>query len=144
MRVFTLCLAVVLCAHYFAESAMSSKLDDKSTDGTWQLVSAELAGESLPAEAIKSIKMILKNGTYTVYAESEDRGTVQVDTSKSPATLDITGTEGPNKGKTFLAIYELKDNRMKVCYDLSGKSRPTEFKTKAGTLLYLAEYEKKE
>src|SRR5262249_53974200 len=129
---------------YSAESAMSSKLDDKSTDGTWQLVSAELAGKSLPAEAIKSIKMILKNGTYTVYAESEDRGTVQVDTSKCPATLDITGTEGPNKGKTFLAIYELKDNRMKVCYDLSGKSRPTEFKTKAGTLLYLAEYEKKE
>ena len=36
--------------------------------------------------------------------------------------MDITGTNGPNKGKTFLVIYELKGDELRVCYDLSGES----------------------
>ena len=54
--------------------------------------------------------------------------------------MDITGTEGPNKGKTFQAIYELDGDTLKVCYDLSGKGRPTEFKTAEGTQLFLVIY----
>jgi hypothetical protein len=50
------------------------------------------------------------------------------------------GTDGPNKGKTFLAIYELDKDSLKVCYDLSGKARPTEFKTKPDTTLFLVTY----
>jgi uncharacterized protein (TIGR03067 family) len=56
--------------------------------------------------------------------------------------MDITGTEGPNKGKTMLAIYELEGDSMKVCYDMSGKERPTEFKTKPGTAQFLAKYKR--
>jgi len=54
--------------------------------------------------------------------------------------MDITGTEGPNKGKTILAIYERDGDTLRVCYDLSGKSRPSEFKTTEGTRLFLVEY----
>ena len=46
---------------------------------------------------------------------------------------DITGTEGPNKGKTIPAIYEHKGDTLKVCYNLGGQERPTEFKSKSGT-----------
>src|SRR4051794_40819519 len=35
--------------------------------------------------------------------------------------MDITGTSGPNKGKTILAIYEQKGDTLRICYDLSGK-----------------------
>ena len=52
----------------------------------------------------------------------------------------MTGTDGPNKGKTFLAIVELDGDTMKVCYDLSGQARPTRFESKEKTLLFLAEY----
>jgi hypothetical protein len=31
---------------------------------------------------------------------------------------------------------------LRVCYDLSGKSRPTEFKTKEGTRLFLVTYKR--
>jgi uncharacterized protein (TIGR03067 family) len=54
--------------------------------------------------------------------------------------MDITGTEGPNKGKTILAIYEITDDTLRICYDLSGKARPTEFKTTKGTKLFLVTY----
>ena len=56
--------------------------------------------------------------------------------------MDITGTEGPNKGKTFLAVYELDGDTLRICYDLSGKSRPTEFKTTEGTQLFLVSYKR--
>jgi uncharacterized protein (TIGR03067 family) len=56
--------------------------------------------------------------------------------------MEITGTAGPNKGKTFSAIYELQGDTLKICYDLTGKARPTEFKSKAGTQLFLATYKK--
>ena len=57
-------------------------------------------------------------------------------------TMDIISTEGPNKGKTFLAIYELDGDTLKVCYDLTGKSRPTEFKTQKGVLHFLVTYQR--
>lgn len=40
------------------------------------------------------------------------------------------------------AIYELDDDMLKICYDLSGKSRPTEFKTSEGTQLFLVTYKR--
>jgi hypothetical protein len=64
------------------------------------------------------------------------------DTSADPKTMDIKGVEGPNKGKTCLAIYELKDDKLTICYDLSGESRPTEFKTQPKTQLFLVTYER--
>ena len=59
-----------------------------------------------------------------------------------PKELDITGTDGPNKGKTILAIYERTDDTLQVCYDLSGKNRPTEFKTTEGAPLFLVTYKR--
>jgi hypothetical protein len=46
--------------------------------------------------------------------------------------VDITYTEGPDKGKTFKGIYELDGDKAKFCRAGSpDDDRPTEFKTKA-------------
>jgi len=58
--------------------------------------------------------------------------------------MAITGTEGPNSGRTFPAIYELEGDTLRICYDLSGVKRPTEFKSIAGTRLYLVTYVRKQ
>ena len=115
----------------------------KAMDGTWKPLAAELAGAPWPKEILDTIKLTVKEGKYIVkIGEQSDEGTVTVNASKSPCTMDITGTEGPNKGKTMLVIYELKDDQLRVCYDLSGKSRPTEFATKPKTQLFLVTYRK--
>ena len=89
------------------------------------------------------MKLILEKEKYTVFVgDNPDEGTVSRDPKKSPKTMDITGTKGPNHGKTFLAIYELKDGNLRVCYDLSGKAPPTEFATRQKTQLFLATYQK--
>ena len=57
--------------------------------------------------------------------------------------MDVIGTDGPNKGKTFLAIYELEGDMLRICYDLAGKTRPTAFATEQGTKLFLVRYRRK-
>ena len=74
--------------------------------------------------------------------ETRDRGSVKLDPAATPKAMDITGTDGPNKGKTLLAIYELDGDRLKICYDLSGKNRPTAFQTTNGSLLFLVTYQR--
>jgi uncharacterized protein (TIGR03067 family) len=110
-------------------------------DGSWLASAAELGGEKFPDEVRKSIKLVVGDGKYTVTVGTEtDKGTVKLDPSKKPRSLDITGTEGPNKGRTFLAIYEKTDDTLRICYDLSGKGRPAEFRTTKGTQLFLVTY----
>jgi uncharacterized protein (TIGR03067 family) len=75
-------------------------------------------------------------------AESADSGTVTVDPARKPKSMDVSGTSGPNQGKTFPCIYELDGDRLRICYDLSGAARPEEFKTAKGTKLYLVTYQR--
>jgi uncharacterized protein (TIGR03067 family) len=117
-------------------------LGDELT-GTWKPVEVELGGVKLPEAAFSAWRLDLAKGTYALKgAESPDNGTIKVDATKKPATMDVTGTDGPNKGKTFPCIYELKGDTLKICYDLSGKQRPSEFKTEKGTKLYLVTYQR--
>ena len=92
---------------------------------------------------IRSVKLVIKGDRYTVTVGKQlDRGTVKLDPEAKPKALDITGTDGPNKGKTIRAIYERDGDTLRVCYDLSGKGRPKEFKTSEGTQLFLVTYKR--
>lgn len=114
--------------------------DDKKTiEGTWILVDVELGGKKLPIESFGDARLILSDGRYIYH---NDHGTYKLSPVDNPKTMDITGTDGPNQGKTFLAIYELTGDRLTICYDLAGKMRPSEFTTKAGTQQFLAFYKR--
>jgi uncharacterized protein (TIGR03067 family) len=131
--------AILLVSSGSAKSDDTKKGEPK-IDGKWVATKAEMSGKKLPKQVTANLKLTLKNGEYEVVAESPDRGTVTYDTAALPNTMDIKGVEGPNKGKTYLAIYELKDDELTICYDLSGDSRPTEFKTQPNTKLFLVTY----
>jgi uncharacterized protein (TIGR03067 family) len=123
--------------------ARSDEGRDATIEGTWLPSSAELGGKAFPDDVRKSIRLEIKGEQYIVtVGKQPDRGTCKQNPAAKPKALDITGTEGPNKGKTILAIYELSGDTLRVCYDLSGKSRPTEFKSTAGSLLFLVEYKR--
>jgi uncharacterized protein (TIGR03067 family) len=117
--------------------------DGDTVQGIWLPSTAELGGKKFPDEVRTTIKLVIKEDKYTVTVGKQvDQGTVKLNPTAKPKEIDITGTEGPNKGKTLLAIYERDDDTLRVCYDLSGKSRPTEFKSKEGTQLFLVTYKR--
>jgi len=118
--------------------------DAKAVQGSWTPAKAELGGQPMTEAVLKSISLKLANGRYAVsVGGSPDKGTYTLDSTSKPKSMTITGTEGPNHGKTFPAIYELKGDTLRICYDLSGTKRPTEFKSIAGTRLYLVTYHRK-
>jgi uncharacterized protein (TIGR03067 family) len=135
---FGLAVAVTMIAR-----ATDSRDDAKAIQGTWTPAKAELAGQPMPAGVLKTISLKLENGKYEVFVgDHPDRGTYTIDAGTKPKSMSVTGTEGPNQGRTFPAIYELDGDTLRICYDLSGAKRPTDFKSVAGTKLYLVTYKR--
>lgn len=128
----------------FALAAWSADAKDSDAiQGAWLPVTAELGGKMFPDEVRKSIKLVIKDDKYTVtVGKAVDQGTVKLHPAAKPKKMDITGTDGPNMGKTIPAIYEVDGDTLRICYDLSGKGHPTEFKTTEGSKLYLVTYKR--
>jgi len=127
------------------KSGASAQSDAKAQEGIWKPIAAVLGGTTLPPPALQAITLKITGGNYevTIVGEGPDKGTCTLDTSATPKRMTIKGTDGPNKGKTFLAIYEMKDaDSMRICYDLSGSKFPKEFTAPKGTPLYLVGYRK--
>jgi hypothetical protein len=138
---FYLCLAAVAALTGFAAESPG---DAKAVQGTWTPAKADLAGQPMPEAVLKSITLKLDSGKYDVsVGGNPDKGNYTIDSTSKPKSMTITGTEGPNHGKTFPAIYELKGDTLRICYDLSGAKRPTEFKSVAGTKRDLVTYNRK-
>jgi uncharacterized protein (TIGR03067 family) len=127
----------------FSSAAWGGDTKEDTLQGTWLPAAAELGGKTFPDEVRKTIKLVIKDDKYTVTVGKQvDQGIMKLMPSATPKAMDITGIEGPNKGKMFPAIYERKGNTLRICYDLSGKKRPTKFKTEVGTRLFLVEYKR--
>jgi len=137
-------LVALFCAVGFAASGGSGTLADEKADlekevrkfqGTWTFESSETGGKELPAGELKGVIVIFEGDKHTVKKGDEviQVGTQKLDASKSPKTIDVTMTEGPNKGMVMLGIYEIDGDTLKVCFDPQGKKRPTEFKSPPGS-----------
>src|SRR5438876_10811255 len=119
------------------------KTELKKLQGTWLPSAAELGGRKWPDEQLKALKLVIADDKYTVtVGELTDKGNLKLDPNTKPLAMDILGTDGPNKGKTFPTIYELSGDTLKVCYALEGKDRPAKFETKMGSMLFLVTYQR--
>jgi uncharacterized protein (TIGR03067 family) len=134
---------VVLGVVLITPARGDEKAELKKLEGTWMPTTAQFGGRNWPDEQLKATKLVIADGKYTVTVSGQDdKGTLKVDANAKPATMDIVGTDGPNKGRTIPAIYELSGNTLKICYALDGKERPGTFESKMGTRLFLVEYKR--
>jgi uncharacterized protein (TIGR03067 family) len=140
---FILCAALAASWTTFASDKAP---DSRAIQGVWKPVEADMGGAPLPGAALKSITLRIEGDKYEVTVTGEpksDKGTTVCDESTAPKRLNITGTDGPNKGKTIPAIYEIKDDAtLRVCYDLSGAKHPAEFKSTPGSQLFNVTYKR--
>jgi uncharacterized protein (TIGR03067 family) len=142
MRSIGMCFGCVLA---FAALVRSDDAPDdaKMLNGTWVVVSADLSGKAMPDDFVKSLKLTIDGEKYTTKVGDEvDKGTLKIDPAKKPKTMDISPSEGPNKGKTLLAIYQVTGDALKVCYRLGEGDRPDEFKSTAENKLFLVNYKR--
>lgn len=133
-----ICLAALFCGLGFA--AFSALADDvekemKKFQGDWIIESSEAGGQKIPTDLLKGLIVTYDGDKHTVKRGDAviQVGIQKIDPSKSPKSIDVTMTEGPSKGAVMLGIYEFDGDTFKACFDASGKTRPTEFKSPAGS-----------
>src|SRR5262245_31813803 len=96
--------------------ADKAKKELEALQGTWKGVSSDGEGGAAPKEEAESMEFIIKGGNYTfkVKGAEIEQGTLKVDPSKKPKTIDIKITTGDDKGKEQLGIYELDKDKLKL------------------------------
>lgn len=121
---------------------MPTLIQSSSNQGNWQAVEAILAGTPFPGSVTDGIKLSINGAEYNVsVAGNPDKGTCDLDQSSAPLRMTIRGTEGPNTGKTFLAICDFPSGEeMRVCYDMQGVAFPSEFTSTAENGYFLVNY----
>jgi len=128
-----LAIALLIAADLPKDDTAGKELKD--FQGTWVLVSADRDGKKVPEG--KGVKLRIEGNRYSLTQESSavigHRGSFVLDPAKKPKATDVSVAEGPDKGKTFLGIYELSGDDYKVCFAPAGKDRPKDFSSKAGS-----------
>ena len=122
----------VLALCVLAGTTTAARADDlQAMEGTWTVESAEAGGKPVESEELKELVVTITGDRYTVRVKDELKaGTLKLDETQKPKTMDATNTEGLDAGEVVKAIYELRGDTMRVCYALDGGARPTELASK--------------
>ena len=119
-------------------------LRDQRLEGAWLPVAAYIAGEVLPVAELRIARLLIRAGTYQILDNQQrvvDGGEVRPDPGAIPCTMDIVGLEGPHAGRTLLAIYELSNDLLSICYDMEGGAdRPRSMQPEEDQILLLITY----
>src|SRR5205823_12954590 len=104
-------------------------------DGTWVVESILRDPREPGPDEGKGIRCIIKGDKVVAKLPGEDKPApgglwIKVDPTKKPKAMDLR-PEGERD--TILAIYELTDDTLRVCWSPLGKARPAEFASKPGS-----------
>jgi len=105
--------------------------------GTWTLVT--LNGQPAP-EGAPELTLTFSGDTYNqaLAGVVNERGTIKVDASKKPMTIDLGIAEGDDAGKTQLGIIEVTGDTLRACFAAPGAAgRPTDFTVKEGVIVFV-------
>jgi len=137
LSVLSCSLPLLICLTTLGEDEPGTDKKSPSLEGIWAVKSAVVEGNALPAEVTTMMQLKMRGGRYEAQVgENVDRGSYKVNDEKKPRWMDVTGVEGANKGKTFLAIYDWQDNKLRICYSLVDGKRPSKIdSTLSGQML---------
>jgi RNA polymerase sigma factor (sigma-70 family) len=116
--------------------AKADESDSKRLQGTWHVIEMEEGGVVQPEDRFKSVKMrsVVAGNTLAIKTTTPDgrdvgqEMTFVLDEKAKPKRLDAQ-----KDGRTVLGIYTFEKGSLKLCVDLDGKNRPSEFKTEKGS-----------
>jgi uncharacterized protein (TIGR03067 family) len=125
------------------------KGDLADLQGEWVIVGKEWMGKKATKEEIAKLagETVFKDRTLTVMVDDggekkmASKAKFKIDPKAKPKALDLEYVSGPQLGKC-LAIYELKEGKLKICFAMDDGGRPTEFAGKVDGKSLLLTYER--
>jgi uncharacterized protein (TIGR03067 family) len=115
----------------------------KGLAGSWVPVAANVSGKELVVAELRVKYLVLDGRDYSIIDRSNqivDKGEYLVNDNAIPWTIDIVGRDGPNAGRSMLAIFQLEGDRLTVCYDLDSDARPSNMEPLEDQLLLCITY----
>ena len=121
-----------------AEKEVSANVASRMT-GTWLGAAATINGKVLADGSVKKLRLTMTDTRYKTQRNDEVLfdSTYRLDTTKSPAHINMVGTEGDLAGKEAQGIITGEGDRLKVCYTMPGKPRPISFASATNSEAYL-------
>jgi uncharacterized protein (TIGR03067 family) len=144
-------LWIVFTASALAFTVLSAQAGQTGADvlkqiqGTWKFTAQTKDGKAASKEELAKTTITFTGDKWEVKNDGKvvQAGTHKFDPSKKPGQVDAKVSEGEDKGNTMLGIFEMTGDTMKVCFDPSGKQRPTSLEAKGGQMSATVQREKK-
>jgi uncharacterized protein (TIGR03067 family) len=125
-------------------SHSTARANQEELQGVWEvneLIRGDTAAKILPNEDVKGTVTFEQDRfrfTLVPVGKAEEpriAATFILDPSRQPAEIDLTFTEGPDKGKTARGIYQLNDDELKLRIPSGApfEARPEHFKQVEGS-----------
>jgi uncharacterized protein (TIGR03067 family) len=131
------------------DKADAAKAEMKKLEGNWKLVRQEYKGNLKPGVDRVKEGLFIEDGKIFWTVDGKERGRqkgdLTLDPTAKPAALDVEITRGSAIGKKLLGIYELKDDKLTICWSEPGDDkRPKKFvtKTAVGSGVMMDTYQK--
>ena len=144
----TLLALIPLC---LAAQDDAVKTEFARLDGAWQVFGHETDGKPTNEEHWRTVQFVFKGNQLTflgddILRKKVGKITLVIDPSTTPRVIDLKIVEGEFKGTNLEGIYEIKDDRLKMCFrNDTTKNRPLNFSTKedANLVLFVLKRERK-
>lgn len=106
----------------------------RSLEGKWAFRSLEIDGRQVPASMLGASSLLIDGDRFRMESpEAVYEGLFLIDVEQTPHHIDIDFVEGPEAGNRCEGLFELEDDRFRLCLGLVGSSRPQGFTTSPGS-----------
>jgi uncharacterized protein (TIGR03067 family) len=134
-RLTSVMCGLILGTGLVAAFTQSTDEAHKKLLGVWTATQAEREGKA--ADDVGN-RLSLTGNRFQIQSSDGKplyAGTVRVDPSAKPATIDFEHTEGALKGKAWKGIYALSGDKLTICDNAPNldKGRPAAFEAKSGS-----------
>ena len=102
--------------------------DLKGLEGSYKAVALVFAGKDAPADTLSNTTVKITGDELAIVIKDRTKtAKIKIDPKAKPAHIDISPTDGPEKGKTFPGIYKIEKGELTIAFTEKG-DRPTGFK----------------
>jgi uncharacterized protein (TIGR03067 family) len=129
-------LGMLVVAVSAGPPAPGGKGDKQKLAGTWMALEVVENGKSFENQGVQKSNIVFDGDKLVTYMSDDgirtdrDEFTFELDPTKKPKRITLTKANG----NTWLGIYSLKDNNLKICLaHRTAKEPPSEFAAKKGS-----------
>jgi uncharacterized protein (TIGR03067 family) len=88
----------------------------------------------MPAPALAASQILIDGDRFrTESPEGDYEGVININVEARPHEIDIEFVAGPEAGNSNYGIFRFLDDRLEICLELNGNSRPKAFRAASGS-----------